>query len=237
MARKRGRIRFAEDGEQLELLVDDIAYSSFHPDRPWSGYVWDALAASILLVRSERPKVLVLGAGGGTALRLMHRLRPEAQLTAIEIDPRMLKAARRRFGLDEVGAELIEGDGLEFLARSRRRFDLILDDMFGPSDDGLVRPVDDEEAHLRRIASRLREGGIAATNSTTDDDPPGLLDAVSGAHRTVFPHRVAIEPPLGLNVVIAGSATPLHRDGLRRRRGVDSPMDLDALGRVKMRRA
>ena len=105
---------------------------------------------------------------------LMRRLRPKARLTTVEIDRRVLRLARRRFDLDAREAEILEGDGLEFLARTRRRFDLVIDDMFGAGPKGLERPVLDETAHLKLITRRLNWAGVAVTNSTSDDDPPDL---------------------------------------------------------------
>jgi spermidine synthase len=231
------KIELGKDGEHWELLVDGVAYSSFHPDRPWSGYVWDALAATVLLVPAAGPRVLLLGCGGGTVLQLVRRLRPDAQLTAVELDPKVLRFARRRFALEEWGAEVIEGDGVEFLARTRRRFDLVVDDMYAPGPAGLVRPVDGEEAHLRRVAARLRPGGVAVTNATSDDDPPGLELAVREAHHAVFAHRVAIEPRLGDNLVFASSRRRMDGKAVRRPAGVTEPADLDGLAGLRLRKA
>lgn len=233
----RARIEMGQDGEHQELLVDGVAYSSFHPDRPWSGYVWDALAGSLLLAPAEAPEILLLGCGGGTVLQLASRIRPQARITAVELDMRVLRFARRKFALEEWGAEIIEGDGVEFLARTRKRFDLVMDDMYGPGERGLVRPVDDEEAHLRRVAARLTAAGIAVTNSTSDDDPPGLEQEVRAAHRAVFPHRVAIHPRLGENVVLAGSRRRLDGSRVRKPVGIDDPSDLDGLAGLRLKKA
>ena len=39
-----------------------------------------------------------------------------ARISAVELDPRVIDLARERFDLDRVGAEIVIGDGLEFLA-------------------------------------------------------------------------------------------------------------------------
>jgi spermidine synthase len=234
---RKPRIELGRDGEHWELLVDGVPYSSFHPDRPWSGYVWDALAATVLLCPTAAPSVLLLGCGGGTVLQLVRRLRPAARLTAVELDPRVLRFARRRFGLGSEGAEIVEGDGVEFLARTRRRFDLVVDDMYAPSASGLARPVRDEVAHLRRVSERLAPRGVAVTNATSDDDPPGLEIAVRDAHHEIFAHRVALEPRLGENVVLVGSRRRLETRALRRPRGIADAFDREGLAGVRVRKA
>ena len=223
------------DGQRLELLVGGVLYSSFHPERPWTGYVWDALAVTGLLVPSQAPRVLLLGCGAGTVLVLLRRLLPHAHLTAIELDGRVLELARERFHLDDIGAEVLEDDGLAFLARSRRKFDVIVDDMFQHDGAGLQRPVDDEEAHLRRVAEHLAPGGVAATNSTTDEDPPGLPRTLRAAYRAVFPKRLLLTPRLGYNVVLAGSTRRLSVAAFRRRAEAADPQDVLGACRVKLR--
>lgn len=232
-----GELEIAREGRRIDLLVDGISYSTWHPDQPWSGYVWDPLAACVLLRDWRAPRVLLLGAGAGTVLLLARRLRPDAQLTAVERDARVLRAARERFGLDAIDAEVVEGDGLDWLARTRRRFDLVLDDMYCPGADGLARPVADEGAHLGLVASRLVEGGVAATNSTTDDDPPGLESALATAYRARLPHRVRLVPRLGWNVVLAGSTQPLDSRAVRDALSRLDPVDRVGVAGVKLRRA
>jgi len=229
---RRKEIELGRDGERLELLVGGISYSSFHPDRPWTGYVWDALAAAVLLSGRDAPTVLLLGCGAGTTLALLRVICPRAQLTAVELDGRILELARERFRLDEIGAEVLHDDGLRYLARTRRRFDVIIDDMFGPAPGGVMRPVTDETAHLARIASRLTPHGIAATNATTDDDPPGLYPALRRAHAEVFGRYLRLKPPLGYNVVLAGSRHALRPGVLRDRAsrlGAGERLRLDAI--------
>lgn len=229
-------IELARSGRRTDIVVDGIPYSTHHPDRPWSGYAWDAIAASAAWIEAPRPDVLLLGAGAGTVLVLLRRLLPGASLVAIELDPRMIALGRERGGVAQADAEVLEGDALEFLARTRRKFDLILDDMFAPTAAGLGRPVADELAHLRRIASRLAKGGIAATNVTTDGDPPGLERTVAAAYRATFPHRLSLAPRRGYNLVHAGSASPLPPARLRERAEAADPVDREGLLSVRARK-
>lgn len=232
-----GRIDLARTGRRTDVVVDGIPYSTFHPDRPWSGYAWDAIAAAAAWLRRPEPSVLLLGAGAGTVLVLLRRLLPDASLLAVELDPRIIALGRERCELDACGAEILEGDAVEHLARTRRKFDLILDDMFAPTKSGLGRPVADEEAHLRRIASRLSPGGVAATNVTTDGDPPELERTVAAAYAAVFPHRLRLSPRRGYNAIYAGSMAPLPTGRLRERAEKADPVDRDGLLSVRARKA
>ena len=234
---KGASIGLQRAGRRTDVVVDGIPYSTFHPDRPWSGYAWDAIAASAAWVREPKPSVLLLGAGAGTVLVLLRRLLPDAELLAIELDPRMIALGRERGGVADSGAEVILGDAVEALGRMRRKFDLVLDDMFAPTAGGLGRPVADEAAHLRRIAARLRPGGVAATNVTTDGDPPLLERTVAAAYGDVFAHRLKLSPRRGWNAIFAGSAAPLPARRLKERADELGADDREGLLSVRVRKA
>lgn len=230
----RPRVELQRSRDQVELTVDGIAYSVFGDEAPWSGYVWDALAGALLLHPSPAPRILLLGCGGGTVLILARHLRPEATLVAVELEPFML-AHGRQHGLEATGAEIHEGDGVEFLRRTRRSFDVIVDDMFAPRAGGLERPVADEAEHLGRARARLAPGGFVVSNATTDDDPPGLELTLESAHVASFAHVVSLDPPRGLNRVFVGCDRPLDRARWEAERRELDPRDGRAVGNLLLR--
>src|SRR5258708_14975306 len=88
-----------------------------------------------MLLRAERAwpaSVLQVGLGSASLTKFLHRHRPDARLTVVEIAPPVVAAARQFFRLPEESPRLrIEiGDGHDYMAASRRRFDLILVDAF-----------------------------------------------------------------------------------------------------------
>jgi len=77
-------------------------------------------------------KVLQVGLGAGSVTKFLYRYRPQAKLTVIEIEPRVEAAARQFFKLpdDPARIDIRYGDGADFMARSKQRYDLILVDGF-----------------------------------------------------------------------------------------------------------
>lgn len=74
-------------------------------------------------------RVLELGCGTGRLSERMLRAFPEAELTALDLSPAMLEAARRRLGADAGRVRWIEADAerwVEAAADAGRRFDLIV---------------------------------------------------------------------------------------------------------------
>jgi len=87
----------------------------------------------LLLRGDEWPRrVLQVGLGAASVTKFLHRHRPLAKLTVVEIDPRVEAAARQFFKLpdDPARIEIRHGDGADFMAAAKRRYDLILVDGF-----------------------------------------------------------------------------------------------------------
>ncbi|MCL6640665.1 MAG: hypothetical protein K6T92_04750, partial [Candidatus Rokubacteria bacterium] len=120
----RGERRLLVAGDTLSVLPLDGDWSRLRRE-----YWWQALALAPL---PPRPRALFVGLGGGTTLQLLVRHAPPRALTVIERDPVILRAALACFGLDRLaGVEYLCGEAgpvVRWLARSRRRFDFVLED-------------------------------------------------------------------------------------------------------------
>ncbi len=172
--RPRVEIRRVRDGVQLR--VDGTLASFRGPGRTLTGVVWWTLAAPILLLPRRRRRVLLLGVGGGSVARALHALDARAEIVGVEYDPEVLRLARRHFGLGALGLELVVDDALDYLTRERRRFDLIVEDLFiGPSRSVRKPPWLLGEGY-RLIRKRLRTGGIVVSN--TIHETPAVIDAM-----------------------------------------------------------
>jgi len=162
--------------EGLELRVDGTLASLHRPGRGVTGVVWWTLAAPIVLVPRRRRRVLLLGLGGGSVGRAVRALDPGAEIVGVERNADVLRLARDHLELDGLSLELVTGDALEYLHRERRRFDLIVEDLFvGPSRS--VRKPDwllDEGYPL--IGRRRRERGIVVSN--TIHEMPDIVRAM-----------------------------------------------------------
>ncbi len=104
--------------------------------RPWAlelDYTREMMAALLLRPGTEWPKtVLLIGLGAASLTKFLHRHRPEAKLTVVEIDADVVHVARQYFKLPEENERLrlYIDDGASFIAANQQRFDLILVDGF-----------------------------------------------------------------------------------------------------------
>jgi len=197
----------------LELRVEGTLASLRRPGQRLTGPVWWALASPIVLVPpTRRPRrVLVLGLAAGSVAAAVRELAPDVKIVGVERDREVLEAARRHFGLDRLRVELEEGDARDYLARERRRFDLVVEDLFvGPSRS--VRKPDwllgEGYGAIRR---RLRAGGFVSANTIHE------MPAVVRAMRPVGGRVVSLDVRGHWNrVTLCGRDLPPPRE-LRRR--------------------
>lgn len=145
-------------GNTRRLYTNGIFHSQYNPRYPVGGSVWDLLMLpAFFLPAGSVKRVLVLGVGGGAVIQQLNYFLSPQQITGIELNAVHLRLARRFFGLTATNIELIRGDAVSWVGCYRgRKYDLIIDDLFGHEEKEPVRAV---EADLDWAAAL---GGILA---------------------------------------------------------------------------
>ena len=100
------------------------------------GVIIDVWKKTLKKVKSQKSKVkrcLILGLGGGSAAKLVKKIWPEAIITAVELDPKMVELGRKYLRLNEIELNVEIADAFEFCkiqAQRGQKFDLILTDVY-----------------------------------------------------------------------------------------------------------
>jgi SAM-dependent methyltransferase len=212
-----------------ELRIEGSLASLWVPGSAATGLVWDALVAPLLLLPPRRRRrVLVLGLGGGSAARLARALAPRARIVGVELDRAVVAAARRRLDLDALGVEVVIGDALAFLERTRERFDAILEDLFVGRGRAERKPAGWPSPGLARAARRLAPGGLLCTNALDE------AREVESCLCALFGRALRIEVAGYDNRIGVGRGAPLPARELRRR--IDGePLLARAAPRLRLR--
>ncbi len=203
-------------GGTRELRIDGTFASRYTPGSASAGPVWDALAAPLCwLPPRRRRRVLLLGLGGGSAARGVRAVAPDARIVGVEIDPRVVALARRWFDLDALGVEVVVDDARRYLARSRARFDAVLEDVFVGRGRAVHKPDWMLEEGLAAAARRVRPGGLLVSNAIDEAAPvaerlmhcrPGLVSIdVDG-----FDNRILVAGPARLDARALRAAARAH---------------------------
>jgi|RhiMethySRZTD1v2_1073278.scaffolds.fasta_scaffold27546_5 Spermidine synthase len=150
-------------GESLRLNGPEGTYSYYHPEHIFTGLGWDAESASLLLVRDTVSSILLLGLGGGTVARQCRKLFPKASIVGVELDQDVIDLAYRSFHLRSIRLKAVKMSGEEYLKKTARKFDAIIDDMWLPHCPE-QKPVLTDPDWSRRVFSRLNRGGLYAVN-------------------------------------------------------------------------
>ena len=110
---------------------------------------------------------MMIGLGGGSFTGLIHRALPEVRIDAIEIDPVVVEAARRYFGLVEDEKYRVHiADGAAFVRDTRMRYDLIL------ADAGVADGIPEHhttDPFFSALRERLTPDGVLIVNLGLDD--------------------------------------------------------------------
>lgn len=87
---------------------------------------------TVALAFCESPKrILMIGLGGGAISTYLGRAMPDVILDNVELDPGVIAAARKYFGIRETGrVKFYAGDGRVWLKRKPQVYDLIIVDAF-----------------------------------------------------------------------------------------------------------
>jgi spermidine synthase len=221
-------VRQGRDG--LELRVEGTLASVYRRGRSLTGPVWWALAAPVLLLPRRRRRVLLLGLAAGSVARAVRALDPGAEIVGVERDRDVLRAARRHFGLDALRVEVVTGDALAYLRHTRRRFDLVVEDLFlGPS-RRVHKPEWLAGEGYRLIGRRLRRpDGIVVSNTIHETD--AIVSACRPLGGTIFSFDVHGH---WNRIVVCGRTLPPLRQVRRHLRG--SVLLAPTLRQVSLRR-
>jgi spermidine synthase len=154
-----------------------------HPDRIVMNYPQMMLGS--LFVKPEPKSVLIIGLGGGTIPRALHELVPQARIDVVEIDPAVVKVARRYFDLgDNSTMNVIEADGrvqVKRALREQKNYDLIMLDAF---DHEYIPEHLLTQEFLKEVKALLAPGGVLAANTFSSSR---LYDHESTTYASVFP--------------------------------------------------
>lgn len=196
-----------EAGVRYLHFSSDWVQGAMRIARPWAlelEYTREMMAGLLLHTEPEWPRsALLIGLGAGSLTKFLHRHRPAARLTVVEIEPDVVAAAHLHFRLPDEDARfnIVIGDGAEFVADTRRRFDLILVD--GYDEDCRTGMLDTLPFYLNAKACLTDEGLLVANLLSRRKD---LYESVARL-RQAFDGRALAFPSCDSGNVVAIAAT------------------------------
>ncbi len=116
-----------------------------------------------LLFSANLKQVLAIGLGGGSIAKYIHAYCPELVSKIVEINPKIIQVARSQFYLPENDPhlEVIEGDGLQYLADNNDTADVLMIDAF---DSNGIPPDFCSQDFFDQCSNTLKSDGILTIN-------------------------------------------------------------------------
>lgn len=161
---------------------------------------------AFLLFRREPSDIALIGLGGGSIAKYIHRHLPQSRLTALEINPEVVAAARAYFMLppDDERLSVITGDGAAFVHENPDSQDVLLVDGFDAK--RIVDALASAEFY-RACKDMLRPGGVAVFNLWGSDEYyPRYFDRLS---RAFGEHVLQLPSEKKGNIIIFAFRKPL----------------------------
>jgi spermidine synthase len=210
------RVSVIRQGDMRVLVFGQMWQSAWVPGRPQEHQFEYSIAMQAGLAQAERrDAVLHIGLGGATIPRAIAGIRPGVRQEAVEIDPTVVDAAERWFGLRDIrGLEVHTDDGRRWLRRHpERRYDVILLDAY--TSEGIPFHLFTQE-YATLLRRHLAPGGAVAVNLHGAATGPGsrLQKAVHRTFASRFPHVTTFLLPAGRsdsvrNIVLVASERPV----------------------------
>lgn len=148
-----------------------------------------ALAPSLL--QKEKPySILLIGVAGGTVIKQLNQFFPNAvEIDAVEIDPTMIDVAKQYFDLSDSEANIIVGEGRQYIATTQKKYDIVLIDAFSTD---LYAPTHlMTQEFFNQVKTALNPGGLMVFNVVSPEiveTGQSLYQAIANTVASVFLH-------------------------------------------------
>lgn len=194
-------VRYLHFGSELVQGAMRIA-------RPWAlelEYTRELMFPLLLRPPSWPRAALQVGLGAASTAKFVHRHRPAARITVVELSEAVLGVARAHFRLPEDSRLRVQlGEGHEFVSGSTSAFDFILVDGFDA--EGRAGMLNQSPFYLA-CRNRLRERGLLAVNLI---DRGGGVRASLQRLREAFDGNIVVLPKrLGGNTIAIAGDRPI----------------------------
>ena len=158
-----------EDGVRSLHLGGDAIQSSIRLARPDELALDYTRAMMAFLLFQPLPReVLMIGLGGGSMARYIHQRMPGTRTTVVEINPKVLAAARSMFHFPEDDARLqvAIADGADYVRDHPESAEVLLVDGF---DDGRQPAALCTQTFYDAAYAALRPGGVMVVNFMAEE--------------------------------------------------------------------
>ena len=179
-------IRVVESFGKLKLLVNGSPQSGPYIESLWR-HVFRKFGTRI---PHPIKRILVMGVGGGTVIEMLANMYPDSEITAVDIDKKIVEIGKKYFFRKNVSnISILIGNAEEVvmkLGEKESPYDLIVVDLFIGKD---IPTFVSEEVFLMNVRLLVRYGGAVVVNFLQEREykalSNSLLDKLTGIFLSV----------------------------------------------------
>lgn len=198
-----GKIEVIEQFGKKTIKVEGLEQSGPMVEKIWEKGIKNLPTTNYQLLTT---KILILGLGGGSAVKIINQYFPQAKILGIEIDPVMIKLGKEYLGLSEYkNLEIKIDDAFRWSQQNvlnnsniPKKFDLILVDLYlGRDIPGKV----ENENFLNSLKELLKVGGLVIFNRLKGKDKKVSLQKFLDKLGKVY-HDIKVIKPVANYLII-----------------------------------
>ncbi|MEM0159224.1 MAG: fused MFS/spermidine synthase [Candidatus Micrarchaeaceae archaeon] len=145
--------------KEKEFLYNGNVYSRIKKDSVFTHSYWDYFLP--LAYVFERPKVLIIGLGGGTIpYQMNYFLKDKIDIDIVEIYKDVIEIAKQFY--PEIKANIINADGYDYVSSANSAYDIIILDAYEGSS---IPPKFLTKEFIELSYRALKENGVLAINA------------------------------------------------------------------------
>ena len=193
-------------------------HSLYHPDQLLTGFTWDFFLTGPLFNAppfdpDAVDRLAIIGLAGGTIARQYDAVYHPQRIDGVEIDPEIVRAGQRFFGMDWPNLNVVVADGRYFLAHTDQVYDVIAVDAYRlPYIPWHLTTAE----FFRQAREHLDDDGVLVVNVGRTESDYRLVQAVVSTLRAAFASTHVIPVPDSFNAIVVATVQPSSADNLAR---------------------
>ncbi len=174
----------------LSLILDGLVQSTEADEAIYH----EALVHPAMVTHGSPESVLIVGGGEGYALREVLRYRSVRRAVMVDIDGELVELAKKylskihKNSFNDPRAGVVIMDGLEYVEKTREKFDVVIVDITDPYGPEIGRKLY-TESFYRKLYSITSDGGVVVTQAGCSFYYPehfkGILEDMGRVYRYV----------------------------------------------------
>ncbi len=201
----------------LRLNEGQGMHSMYHPTQlnyfgPWEQVLVAPFFNSAPYGIENVKSMAIVGLAAGTTARQASQVYPGIQIDGIEIDPKIVAAARTYFDMNEPNLNVIIQDGRYALANSPNRYDIISVDAYRPP---YIPWHMTTREFFQTVYDHLNDTGVMAINVGRAPSDRRLIEALVGTIHSVFPSVYVMDLPNSFNSIVFATRQPTQVEYLQ----------------------